>query len=157
MTEPAQSRYALAMHELFHAPDRSMAIVAATLVEEALAFAIRQSIGLVDSDPRAIALFGVDGPLGSYSAKVKMGHALDLFGDRTKTELGIIGKVRNFFAHHLDIRSFDHSGIADRCRKLSRTGAEATPRDLFYHAATSIAHNLEFDALLGGDRSPELD
>jgi hypothetical protein len=44
-------------------------------------------------------LTGERGPLGSFSSKIIVGHAFDLFDDATRDHLDRIRRIRNQFAH----------------------------------------------------------
>lgn len=69
--------------------DRSVAILLGTTVENALQSAIERAIRI---DKRGQDdLFTAEGaPLRTFSAKIKIGHALHIFGNETRDNLDLI-------------------------------------------------------------------
>lgn len=71
------------------------------------------------SDDERDRLFSSYGPLGSFSAKITLSHALGLFGQRTRHDLDNLKAIRNAFAHtNLDI-DFDTPEVAALCEKFN--------------------------------------
>ena len=116
--------------ELDSQTDRGAAIVGAALLDDRLRQAIEASV-----DPslsrldRADLFNGPNAPIGTYSSRARVARALGLFGDDFLDDLKIIGRVRNRFAHHLDIREFRDPRIAELCSKLRGSQTVRVERD----------------------------
>jgi hypothetical protein len=77
--------------------DRGAAILAATNTENALRYALTRRTASTAAEHDG--LFGLSGPMGTFDLKIRMGRALKIFGQETKTNLDIIRTIRNVFAH----------------------------------------------------------
>lgn len=60
----------------------------------------------------------VDKPLGAFGARIKAAYCLGLISKEEYSDLKIIQKVRNQFAHKLHGFSFDDPMIVDLCNSL---------------------------------------
>jgi hypothetical protein len=106
-----------AFEELRDEPnDRAVAIVGATLIELFLQEAICRRL-LPMSKAHQDALF-LDEYGYTFASKIDLGLSLGLYGNKVKTDLHRIKKVRNEFAHNLN-RSFKSDEIAKVCRLLT--------------------------------------
>ena len=134
--------------------DRAAAILAASFLESALRE--RLSEHLVD-DSGTKRLFAAYSPLSTFSAVIDMSFALGLMTRNMKSDLALIKKIRNHFAHHPEHTSFGSSPVSDWCRGLTTAkgipivdGAmwqAEEPREQFLF---SIVHALVyFDRLVG--------
>jgi len=63
-------------------------------------------------------IFGVQGILATFSAKIEMAFVLGLIGPETRKDLDHIRAIRNAFAHAKGIISFDTPEIAAACDKI---------------------------------------
>lgn len=101
--------------------DRGTALVAAAWLDDALQARIRAAFrpdkGTADD------LFRPDGPLGSFSARIKLAYLLDLIEPTARKDLDRIRGIRNDFAHERKDLRFTSPSIRDRCRQLH--GADA--------------------------------
>lgn len=104
------------VEKYFTLDDRSFAIIRAANVENALEIAISRKITIHKGERRS--LFRSDGPLGSFSNKITMGYALEIFGEITKQNLDVIRHVRNVFAHTKKHIDFNTKEIVDLCEFL---------------------------------------
>lgn len=109
-------RVTRAFAALKHDTPRAVGIVAASLVDEFLAQAIR--CWLHGSQSNKDDLFGRSGPLATFSARIDLGQAIGIFGNVTHKELHTIRKVRNAFAHDIGIDSFDNNQVCDLANNL---------------------------------------
>ena len=79
--------------------DRGLAIMAGSLVENALRMAIMCRF----ADPgEAISkgwFEGPSAPFGSFAAKIKLGRALAIYADKMEQQLSLLKDIRNAFAH----------------------------------------------------------
>jgi hypothetical protein len=97
--------------------DRGAAILLGTNLENALQSAIERAIRL--DHTRRGDLFGFDRPLGSFAAKIRIAHALHIFGEETRNNLELIRNMRNAFAHARLAISFETTQILIACNLLS--------------------------------------
>jgi DNA-binding MltR family transcriptional regulator len=84
--------------ELKKESDRGCALVAAAYLENE----INELLGgfFVEQGARArAALFDFNGPVGTFSSKIKMSAALGLIPEEIHSSLDLIRKIRNEFAH----------------------------------------------------------
>ena len=94
------------------------AILAAAGVEDGLEYAIANQFMRGLSKTEFQTIFDSDDMLGTFGAKIKMGHALRLYGDITQTDLNCIKDVRNVFAHAKMKLDFSHPHVIDACKQL---------------------------------------
>ena len=93
--------------------DRAAAIVAATFVEDHLTRLLRRN--LEQDDNLLEELFRPGGPLGDFGVKIDLGYLMGLYSKLAWKELDTIKKIRNDFAHKMEVRNFTH----DRARELT--------------------------------------
>ena len=98
--------------------DRGCALIAGCLVEDVLALTI--NCHLIDCGEafRKKLFEGSDAPLGTFSAKIKMGRALAIYDEKLQTRLGAAKDIRNAFAHALRPLTFDHPAVVTEASKL---------------------------------------
>lgn len=106
---------------------RVTAILGVSMLDALLERALRTKL-IPLSSKMEDAVFGPKGPLGPMSQKIDMGHALALYDKEVRADLILLNRIRNRFAHHLDIHSFEHPDIDKLMRevrfpKLKKTAA----------------------------------
>lgn len=101
--------------------DRATAITATAYVEDALERALLARLVPL-SNPERESLFKYEKPFGNFGARIRVGHAINLFGPITRDELNLIRKMRNVFAHGRRFLTFTQPTIAANCRKLKLPG-----------------------------------
>jgi hypothetical protein len=83
--------------------DRAMIVIWASVLEDAIDQRLRTKVkpwGDSPPDEQSFArLFGVGGPLGSFSSKIDMSCALGLIDQATREMLHLIREMRNACAH----------------------------------------------------------
>lgn len=105
-----------ALRDLVKSSDRSSAIVAAALLENRLQYAI---ITRMAQDETIInQLFHSSGPLGSFSAKIKLGYLIKMYSQQACAEMTCIKDIRNDFAHKLGVRDFQTPTVRDKAKNL---------------------------------------
>ena len=116
--------------ELAAQTDRGAAIVGAALMDEKLRQVLTACFvsGLSARD-LAEMFDGPSAPLGTYGAKCRLGRAIGLYGAELERELRIIGRIRNRFAHDLQISEFSDPQIAPLCADLRGYRAVRIERD----------------------------
>lgn len=97
---------------------RMAAILAAAGVEDGLEFAIQHQYMKGLSNAEFKLIFDHDDMLSTFGAKIKMGHALRLYGDITQADLTCIKDIRNTFAHAKMKLDFLHSAVIEACGQL---------------------------------------
>jgi len=93
---------------------RSVAIVGASLLEATLEHLLKARL---IHHPK-IDLFGRNGPLSTFSAKIDMAHAAGIIAADIWDEVHRVRKIRNHFAHAVRIRSFNENTIRQHCANL---------------------------------------
>jgi len=129
----------LEFHNLFtykEKDNRSIAIIGGTFLELALEHILRAYFP--EDDKEVNKLFTYNNALGNFSSKISMAYSLGLIEKVVKTDLHLVRKVRNEFAHDL-YASFDNVKISAWCRELkwhkvsfvANPPESATNRDLY--------------------------
>jgi DNA-binding MltR family transcriptional regulator len=115
--------------------DRGCGLFATAYIDKALSDLL--FVSLVSAKEIERDLFEGTAPLGSFSARIKMGYYLGLISSSCRRDLDILRKIRNDFAHDPDIMSFEEPAVAQRCRSLrfSYHAEDKSPR-LHFTAAT---------------------
>jgi hypothetical protein len=95
--------------------DRACAILGASLLEELLLRLFQKS--LLEDAPKE--LFEGNGPLSTFSGRIKLAYFLGMISTDEYSELDLIRRIRNDFAHAFDHQlSFDTKPVAGRARAL---------------------------------------
>ncbi len=103
-----------------HAPtidDRTLAIVSVAYADRYLGLVIQKLLPGLNSDLRS-KMFNAEGVLGPVGAKIDFARALGVIDADLRHDLIIMARIRNRFAHQLQIYSFDHPEIADQIDKI---------------------------------------
>lgn len=104
------------MQELLSASDRSCAIVGGSVVELSLESTLKRCFR---HHPHLVDLvFKERSPLSNFQTKISLGEKLGLYSEEGAKELNRIRKIRNCFAHNLEITRFDVPPVVDFCRGL---------------------------------------
>ena len=98
--------------------NRAAAIVAAAFTENNLALAIAARFRILKDDEQK-HIFENRGVLSDFANKIDMGFALGIYAVQVRDDLDNIRRIRNDFAHHLEVRDFDHVKIAAMCERLN--------------------------------------
>ena len=116
--------------------DRALVIVGAAFIDVLLEHTMFAF--LVNDEKEVADLLRYDQPLGTYGGRVRATYCFGLISKIVRTDLGIVGKVRNRFAHDL-YASFDDTQIASWCKALQfhqtaymQPPDDSPARDLFY-------------------------
>lgn len=103
--------------ELQRETDRGLPLVAAAFIDELLADSLRNFF--VQKRSVNKILEGATAPVGTLSARLQLCHALGLIDDYEKSEIELIRKIRNRFAHARHGLSFNDVSINGLCASLS--------------------------------------
>jgi hypothetical protein len=146
--------------------DRGMAILMATGIEDALQSAIAAHLQTKEDDDR---LFGYGSPIGTFDSKIRVGHALGIFGPAAKHDLELIKAIRNTFAHSKIPMDFNTPEMAEAANLLTMSpicAGASTPvrwhsqilaykkRPRFVQACQGLAHSLNAYARMCADLIP---
>lgn len=125
-------------HALSKESDRGCALFAAAFLDKALSDLLYLS--LVADKRIEKDLFEGTAPLSSFSARIKLAFYLGKISKECRADLDIIRGIRNEFAHHAELISFDDQSIADRCRnfQFSYHKQQNRPRAHFTAAVSRI-------------------
>jgi hypothetical protein len=159
-----QEDFVSILSEMEQGDNRTTAIVAAALVENNLALAIMARLrGLTDIDQKRI--FENRGILSDFSLKIEAGYLLNIYGHLVREDLDKIRQIRNQFAHHLEIRDFDHPEVAGKCDSLNalrflenlarpRQPTPPTRREIFRQTAAHLGARFDLEARSGHQLPP---
>jgi hypothetical protein len=130
------------------ATDRSAAIMAAALLEQALYDALR--CHMVDCGDAVMNswFYDANAPFGTFSAKIKLGRALGLYGEKTEAILCGLKDIRNVFAHRSMPIDFTHPRIVLEVSGLAKDPmiGERPVRTRYISLCLAWAKLLLFDA-----------
>jgi hypothetical protein len=104
--------------EMSEESDRTAAIVGASFLDDSLGFALTHRFIGLGKDWTDRLFDSANAPLGTFSAKIRLGYALGVFGPKTHADLDRIRRVRNEFAHAARRKSFADTVIANLCMAL---------------------------------------
>jgi DNA-binding MltR family transcriptional regulator len=97
--------------------DHTAAIMGASILENALEAAILRKLVTLTSQEQSLVFR--EGPLSAFTAKIRVGHALGIYGSGMKDDLLSIKAVRNVFAHAHTHVDFGTQEIVDLCSTFS--------------------------------------
>lgn len=96
--------------------DRGAALLASAALEERLREGLTQYFV---SSAKADELFeGKSAPIGDFSSRIAVAHAVGLINADERRQLELIRRIRNDFAHNWRTASFVDDAIANRAREL---------------------------------------
>ena len=108
------------------------AILAAAGVEDGLEYAIANQFMRGLSKTEFQTIFDSDDMLGTFGAKIKMGHAFRVYGDTTQADHNCIKDIRNVFAHAKMKLDFSHPHVIDACKQLDAVMGPALSGQLMW-------------------------
>jgi DNA-binding MltR family transcriptional regulator len=101
--------------EFYGESGRAVILLSATLADLALEVALKR---LFRNHNSTHDLFDHESPLGSFSSRIKIAFALNLFDKKTNHDLELIRRLRNGFAHDRRHLTFATPQVADMCKHL---------------------------------------
>ncbi len=104
--------------------DRGSALIAVAWVDDALEECLR--VYFQQDKTIANLILQPDGPLGSFSSRIKIAYLLGITTASLYADLEIMRRIRNDFAHVRQEVRFNDQSIKDRCKSL--IGANAFER-----------------------------
>jgi DNA-binding MltR family transcriptional regulator len=104
--------------ELFHTSDRVTAVMLGSHVETALEKLLASRMRHNLNSAERSKLFGFEGALGTFSAKIIIAYAMKVVGPITYSDLNLIKLLRNEFAHSRIPFNFDTPEVVAICKEL---------------------------------------
>jgi hypothetical protein len=149
--------------ELANQSDRAAGIIGGAIVEHYLQMAVLTRFRRL-SNSKKEDLFDGKGPLATFSAKISIGYALNIYGEKTLGDLNKLNWIRNRFAHKIigPEWTFDRDEIKQRCAAFQlidlmaqviispneqRIYSSDTPRDRFVRTVDLLSTQLEGEAI----------
>lgn len=128
--------------------DRGTVLVYTTILVETLERCIESH--LVNHEDVKRLMRGFNAPIGTFYARITCAFAIGLIPEAQYMELNLIRKIRNEFAHSVDV-SFQSSIIVSYCSRLlsdspSLAAVCLSPRDRFMMSAEFLS--LQFESRL---------
>lgn len=105
------------MGELNGDSDRAVMILLGTYVEDMLSAVLEGRMRPLTRDEED-AIFGHNGPLATFSAKINLAYGLSILGPETRDALNKIRELRNACAHSMRPLSFATKEVVDVARSL---------------------------------------
>ena len=129
--------------------DRATMILSAAMVEDFLVHALEWRMPSLNKEEHD-RIFNFEGPLGSFSNRIRLAHGLGIIDRTRKRALEIIKEIRNVAAHAHAPLNFDTPAIRAAILALLPTALRARAEKMtgiqlsFIHAAlcTSYANDL---------------
>jgi DNA-binding MltR family transcriptional regulator len=160
----ALTAYRIQKDKIGPIPDAAFALMVSTALDQALELAILSHFGHV-SDEEARRMFddASNGPLGTFSARIKAGYALGIYPRGARDELDLLRYIRNAFAHSWEQIGFSTPAIKAGCNALQIPNQSAirpenhasTAKERFLLSARVLYAYLEWNSL-GHGKGPML-
>jgi DNA-binding MltR family transcriptional regulator len=109
--------------------DRAAAILLVAQVERFLEVAIVARLSRGRDEATVESLVGRDGPLSTFSSKIRLAYAMGLIEDIERDDLDKLREIRNLFAHAMRPVTFDTDQVQERIYAL-KSAAGHSPDDL---------------------------
>lgn len=98
--------------------DRTVAVIGGASTESALRARILEKMAQL-SNTQFNEIFLGNGPLSTFSAKIKIAFALGIISSEITRNAEIIKEIRNAFSHTQHHMDFNTAQVSDACRLLS--------------------------------------
>jgi hypothetical protein len=95
---------------------RAAAVVGGAFVEEHLTHVLQSRV--VWNKKIIEKRFAAGRAFGDFGAKIDLGYLIGVYSNQAYKELTTIRRIRNDFAHQLEVNSFDRDDMRDRCQNL---------------------------------------
>ncbi len=100
--------------------DRTFVIILGSVLEDALESQLEKKMRPFESETERNAIFGVDAPAGTFSAKIRMAYALSVIDKGMKSQLDDLREIRNACAHSVLPLSFHTPELIGMCERFFR-------------------------------------
>jgi DNA-binding MltR family transcriptional regulator len=141
--EMTKKRKQALFDEMSAESDRGCILVGASVLEEMLDELLKKTLSIHHhSKKHAVEpLFGVIGPLSTFSAKIKLAYALDAFPQWCFEDLEKIRRIRNSAAHEYSSKTFENPEII--CLSSTLVGADYAVASLPSSEVPNEGHNID--------------
>jgi DNA-binding MltR family transcriptional regulator len=119
--------------------DRGCALMAAAFLENELESLIR--LKLIGTKSQIDEMFEFNGPIGTFSSKIKMAYALGLISEQISKDFDLIRRIRNEFGHDYKPIDFTTPAISSRIDNLKEhffDNGSATNRQIFNNTVLGV-------------------
>ena len=96
--------------------DRATAIVGGAFVEDHLTQALKSK--MVNDEKLIQEMFSPSCALGDFGTKIHFGYLIGAYSKQAHKELNTVKRIRNNFAHQLQLNTFERNDIRDSCHNL---------------------------------------
>lgn len=96
--------------------DRGCALFAASYLEKALSDLLY--VSFIEDEKIEQDLFDGTAPLSTFSSRIKLAYYTGQISSSVRRDLDKIREIRNHFAHHPEIASFDDQSLSDKSKSL---------------------------------------
>jgi mannitol operon repressor len=121
--------------ELNTATGRGLVMVSCSYIDELLLTILKSF--MIDGESSAQLLEGFSAPLSTLSTRVAAAHALGLINDREYREITTLRRVRNRFAHKVNV-SFDDQDIHNLTSHLTMVVPDCHPQGRYSSSSAAI-------------------
>jgi DNA-binding MltR family transcriptional regulator len=105
------------LRELSGESDRGAALIGAAYIDDSLKHVFLSRLG--GDEKTKLSLLDFDGPIGSFSSRIKLAYCLGWIGTEFRSDLDTLRGIRNDFAHERAAISFSTESVRDRCKNLN--------------------------------------
>ena len=133
--DPHFRGFAAMLKELNAETERGVTLVVTSFLDRLLEDAL--AAFLMKNDSARNLLSGFNAPFGTLNTKIAGCHALGIITDAEMRQCSILRKVRNEFAHQIEV-TFENGRVKDLCENLSvpeNARKVKTARDKFIKAS----------------------
>ena len=110
------NKFAKLRREMIKESDRGLALYATAHIDSELESVLRKK--LIGSEQHLNEIFSFNGPVGTFSAKIKLAYSLGLIDKIMMDDINTLRKIRNEFAHSDQTLSFETQKNKDLCNNL---------------------------------------
>jgi DNA-binding MltR family transcriptional regulator len=138
-----------AIDSLKRESDRGAAVLAASLVENALGLFLERHCRQHVGSNAAKKLFDSNGPIATFSQRTLVATAFGLIEKADQEQLNLIREIRNHFAHHPLEASFNDAMVLEKTKQLRFHLASSNIPELQALGSSRMAYLLSCGYLLG--------
>jgi hypothetical protein len=143
-THPQLKDFVSFLNYLNEESDRGKVLIAAAMLDDLLLKSLQAF--LIDGKSASKLINGFNAPLGTFSARIEAAFAMGLLNEIEYRELNLIRKIRNEFAHTIEI-TFENPVLKQYCQSLNYSAKSygdviVSASGQFTTSATSLILNL---------------
>jgi DNA-binding MltR family transcriptional regulator len=125
--------------ELTKESDRGMSLYATAYIDKKLELLLKKK--LIGSNNHLKEIFSFNGPVGTFSSKIKLAYSIGLIDKVIMSDINILRQIRNEFAHSEKNISFETDSIKKLCNKLQTKSSDdmKSPRKIFLSVTSGVS------------------